>query len=298
MAGDALGLALRQFLAELRYHSPHTRSAYARDLLSLKRYCVKQALSDWEQLKPAHIRAFIGQRHREGLSGRSLQRLLSSSRAFFRYLETQGRVSSDPTQGITAPKSVRRLPQVLDIEQAGALLDIAEDDCLAQRDRAMWELLYSSGLRVAELVGLNCTELDLATGEVQVTGKGNKRRIVPVGSLAIAALRQWLAIRPRLAEAEETALFVNRRGRRLTTRAVQQRLAQWAVKQGLAVHVHPHMLRHSFASHLLESSGDLRAVQELLGHADISSTQIYTHLDFQYLAKTYDSAHPRAKRKG
>jgi integrase/recombinase XerC len=235
--------------------------------------------------------------HRRGLSGKSIQRALSALRSFYRYLLREKIVTCNPASGVSAPKSARRLPDTLNADQAARLVALEARDPLAVRDRAMLELLYSSGLRLSELVNLNIPELDLSAGSVRVTGKGRKVREVPVGAKARAALRDWLAVRTEFARTEEAAVFVARNGRRLGARAVQQRLRQWAKRQGLEVPVHPHMLRHSFASHVLESSGDLRAVQEMLGHANISTTQIYTHLDFQHLAGVYDKAHPRARRK-
>ena len=232
------------------------------------------------------------------MSGKSLARVLSGWRAFYRFaIDHEPSIKDNPCAGLKAPRSSRHLPAVLSPDEAVRLVAIADEDVLAVRDRALLELAYSSGLRVSELAGLELAALDLAEGEVRVLGKGAKERIVPVGEPARVSLKAWLALRPTLPAPDSEAVFVSRSGRRLTSRAIQQRLAGWAVKRGLARHVHPHMLRHSFASHLLQSSGDLRAVQELLGHASIASTQIYTHLDFQYLAKIYDQAHPRAKKQ-
>ena len=286
------------FLEEvLPRNSPHTRAAYRRDVSSFWTFCRSQGISSWGQVSPQHVRAFIAWRHRQGLSGRSLQRVLSALRAFYRHLETVGRVSRNPAETLRAPKSPRRLPKVLDVDQAARLLAIDAEGVLARRDRAIFELMYSSGLRVAELAGLNLGDVDLRAAEVQVTGKGQKRRIAPIGRFALQALNDWLPLRTQLAAVGEAAFFVNQRGRRLGIRSIQERLNRLSIQQGLSTHVHPHMLRHSFASHLLESSGDLRAVQELLGHADIRTTQVYTHLDFQHLAKVYDAAHPRARKK-
>ncbi len=206
-------------------------------------------------------------------------------------------MQENPCTGLKAPKSIRKLPSALSPDEAVRLVEISGDAPLAVRDRALFELAYSSGLRLAELAGLDADRIDLATGEVRVWGKGAKERIVPVGTAALAAIRAWLPVRAEVPNADPKAMFVGRSGKRITPRAIERRLAAWAVRQGLSRHVHPHMLRHSFASHVLQSSGDLRAVQEMLGHASIASTQVYTHLDFQYLAKAYDSAHPRAKRK-
>ena len=224
--------------------------------------------------------------------------MLSSWRALYRaLLDRDAAVNENPCAGLKAPKSVKKLPAALSPDEAVRLMQIPGDDPLAVRDRALFELAYSSGLRLAELAGLDVDRVDLATGEVRVWGKGAKERIVPVGTAAIAAIRAWLPVRADVPDTDPQALFLGRSGKRITPRTIERRLAEWALSQGLARHVHPHMLRHSFASHVLQSSGDLRAVQEMLGHASIASTQVYTHLDFQYLAKAYDAAHPRAKRK-
>ncbi len=289
-----------RFLDKLRHErraSPHTVANYARDLGGLLRFCTAGGLARWEALDTHQVRAWVAAGHRRGLSGRSLQRALSALRGFFDFLLEEGAVRHNPGLDVRAPKMPRRLPKTLDVDQTVRLVEIAGDDPLARRDRAVMELFYSSGLRLAELTGLDLADLDLAEGLVQVTGKGNKVRRVPVGRHAGAALRAWLDVRSAWAPPGATALFLSRRGRRLSGRSVQERLKLWARRQGLDVTVHPHLLRHCFASHLLESSGDLRAVQELLGHADISTTQIYTHLDFQHLARVYDAAHPRAKKK-
>ena len=286
-----------QYLKSERRLSPHTASAYRRDLDALLRFCAAQELNDWGALKVSHARAFATYLHRQDLAGRSIARALSAARSFYRYLLREGVVAHNPFAGIAAPKSGKRLPKALSVDQAAHLMQIEGDATLVRRDRALLELLYSSGLRLAEIVAIDVTDLDLRDGAVTVTGKGGKTRIVPVGSQARAALAVWLKERAVLAVAGETAVFLGRNGKRLGTRSVQLRLQQWARRQGIETPVHPHMLRHSFASHLLESSGDLRAVQELLGHADLSTTQVYTHLDFQHLAKVYDSAHPRARRR-
>lgn len=292
---------LAAFLRTLAHRSPHTRAAYARDLAALATYCRETGVPDWQGLTAQHLRDFIAQRHRRGVGGRTLQRGLSAVRAFFEYLRLQGRVAVNPGRGIRAPRSSRRLPRALDVDQAVSLVSApggGPPSELTLRDHAMAELLYSSGLRASELVGLDLGDLDLVEGRVQVLGKGRKQRIVPVGGPARQALSQWLRVRGELAGPGSTALFVGRGGRRLSVRGLQRRLLAWGQRQGLEPRVHPHMLRHSFASHLLESSGDLRAVQELLGHADIRTTQVYTHLDFQHLASVYDQAHPRARKRG
>jgi integrase/recombinase XerC len=288
---------LQGYLAWLRHekrYSELTAENYARDLRQLFLLAGDTPLA---ALKSHHIRRFIGQRHSTGLGGRSLARMLSAWRGFFTYLIRDHSFTDNPCAGLRAPKSPKLLPQALSPDEAARLVDLPTDTPEAIRDKAMFELFYSSGLRLAELVGLDPDQVDMAGGEVRVTGKGNKTRIVPLGSHALAALRAWLKVRPSLARPEEVALFVGARGNRISPRVVQLRLKHWGVQQGLSSHVHPHLLRHSFATHVLQSSGDLRAVQEMLGHASISTTQVYTHLDFQYLSKIYDAAHPRAKKK-
>lgn len=281
-------------LAFERGLSPLTRENYARDIRLLLSLAGDQALKD---IQPQHIRRYIATIHSRGLGGRSMARSLSAWRGFFDFLARRHGFSGNPCLGIRAPKSPKSLPQALSPEQAARLVSIEEDSWLATRDHAMLELFYSSGLRLAELVGLNIDALDLPNGTVTVTGKGNKTRIVPMGSHAVKAIRTWLTLRGLVQKADAKALFISQKGGRITSRAVQYRLKQWAIKQGINSDVHPHMLRHSFATHVLQSSGDLRAVQEMLGHANISTTQVYTHLDFQHLAKVYDAAHPRARKK-
>jgi len=277
--------------------SPLTLGSYRRDLEALSSFCTAQGIETWRGLDTAGARRFAAQLHRQGLNGRSIARTLSGARSFYRYLLREGLSTQNPFNGIAAPKAGKRLPKALSVEQAARLVEIPANDPLAVRDRAMLELFYSSGLRLAELVSLDVRDVDLHDGSVTVTGKGAKTRIVPVGGRARVALQSWLKERALLIRLGESALFIIRSGTRIGPRAVQQRFNYWARKQGLEVGAHPHMLRHSFASHLLESSGDLRAVQELLGHADLSTTQVYTHLDFQHLAKVYDAAHPRARRR-
>lgn len=277
--------------------SKNTLAAYRRDLDGFADFLATTSIDSWEHVNPAMMRRFVAERHRNGAGGRSLSRALSAIRGLFKYLIQHGRITSNPAADLRAPKSPRRLPHALDVDQMGALLESQGDSVLLLRDAAMWELLYSSGLRVSELTGLDLGELDLQGGEARVTGKGRKQRVVPIGSVANQAVRKWLQRRAELARPETTAVFVSKRGCRVSVRTVQNRLRDWARRQGMGERVHPHMLRHSFASHLLESSGDLRAVQELLGHANISTTQVYTHLDFQHLSKIYDAAHPRARRR-
>ena len=278
--------------------SAHTRSAYLRDaaqLAALAREATPPVTL--ERVTGAHLRRFLATLHGRGLSGRSLARMLSSWRALYRFLAEEGKVAADPCAGLRPPKSPKRLPDALSPDEAAALVTLAGDDTLTLRDRAMFELFYSSGLRLSELAGLTPERVDWATAEVRVWGKGAKERIVPVGAQAMDALQRWRQARSAIPDIAAEALFVTQDGRPLSVRAIQARLKHWAIRQGLPRHVHPHMLRHSFASHVLQSSGDLRAVQEMLGHASIASTQVYTHLDFQYLSKVYDAAHPRAKKK-
>jgi integrase/recombinase XerC len=300
-APATLAGGVERYLASLRHErqlSPHTASNYGRDLAALVDYCATQGLSDWSQLDTQHLRAFAAREHRRGLAPRSVQRRLSACRGLFRYLMREGELRTDPAGDVQAPKARKRLPKPLDADSMSRLLEFRGDDTLGVRDKAIMELFYSSGLRLSELLGLDLVDVDLRDRTVRVVGKGRKTRIVPVGRHAIAALQRWLAERATIAGVGEQALFVGQNGGRLGPRIVQRRIARWARLQGLPEHVHPHMFRHSFASHLLESSQDLRAVQELLGHANISTTQVYTHLDFQHLAKVYDAAHPRARRKG
>ena len=286
-----------RYLRSERQLSQHTLSNYLRDLGKLAAYCQEQQLSALKQIQPHHIRTCLGSLHRKGLSGSSLQRWLSSLRTFFNFCIAQYRLTNNPAQGISAPKSPRKLPKTLDADQAQQFLEVESDDWLDCRDRAIVELFYSSGLRLSELTGLNLNSIDLRDRSLRVIGKGNKERQLPIGRHALEALQQWLKLRDQVNTTDPEALFISKRGNRIAARTVQQRLQQLSLRQGMMGKVHPHMLRHSFASHLLESSGDLRAVQELLGHANISTTQVYTHLDFQHLAKVYDQAHPRAQKK-
>ena len=288
------------FLARLRTErrlSPHTAAAYERDLNALLGFCEREGIASFAALDSFAVRRFAAESHRRGLGARSVARRLSAVRTFLSNLIELGVIKSNPGVHVQAPKPPKRLPATLDADQVASLLAISGDEPLTLRDRAMLELFYSSGLRLAELVGLNLGDVDPADRTVRVLGKGSKARVVPVGKHALAALRDWLAVRPELARPGEPALFVSRRGLRVSHRTVQLRVNEWARRQGARTGVHPHMLRHSFATHVLESSGDLRAVQEMLGHASLSTTQIYTHLDFQHLANVYDQAHPRARRR-
>ena len=300
----SLGFAsaeIAEYLQSLRTErrlSPHTSAAYARDLAALSDFCERESVGSLAALDSYHIRRFAAESHRLGLAPRSIARRLSAVRSFLGTLVARAQLKANVAMGISAPKAARRLPGTLDADQVAELLESTDDDALTVRDRAMLELFYSSGLRLAELIGLDTVDLDFADQTVRVTGKGNKTRILPVGRQALEAVRNWLPVRLGLAKPDEQALFVSQRGRRLAARSVQIRVARWARRRGSSRHLHPHLLRHSFASHLLESSGDLRAVQELLGHSSISTTQVYTHLNFQHLAESYDKAHPRARRRG
>jgi len=289
-----------RFIRHLEYErrlSPETCKHYRRDLNALSDYCDEAGVAHWPDLDSEHLRNWSATCFRRGLSPRSIQRRLSAARTFFRYLLREKHVTKNPVQSVSAPKGAKRLPGNLDADRMARLLEIPGKGPLIDRDRAILELLYSSGLRLAELTDLNLGDIDSQDATVRVTGKGNKDRIVPVGSRALRALAQWYVSRPGLAAPDENALFVSNRGTRLSRRSVQARVDCWARRQGIDTKVYPHLFRHSFASHLLESSHDLRAVQELLGHANISTTQVYTHLDFQHLAQIYDKTHPRARRK-
>ena len=284
-------------LSHERRLSELTCRNYRRDLDKLAAWCGLNGVAVWADLDEEHVRAFASATYRRGLSPRSIQRQLSAARTFFRYLLREGHVRKNPVQSVSAPKSGKRLPENLDADRMARLLDIPGDGPLVARDRALLELLYSSGLRLAELTGLNIGDVDLREGTVSVTGKGGKDRIIPVGRYAREAMEAWLRVRQDLAKAGETAIFVSQRGTRLSPRSVQARVDHWAKRQGIDTRVYPHLFRHSFATHLLESSHDLRGVQELLGHANISTTQVYTHLDFQHLAQIYDQTHPRARAR-
>ena len=312
----------RRYLAAERRCSPHTVAAYTRDLQALASYCDRAGLESWVSIDSGHLRSFAARLHGAGLAPRSIQRRLSAVRSFYEFLQREGHalrnrtavagsaaarepedceiadIRGNPGQEVRAPKAVRRLPETLDADQMARLLEIPAGEPFATRDRAVMELLYSSGLRLAEVVALDLGHLDGRDRTVHVLGKGRKARVVPVGRVALRALKEWLPQRVGVARSDEQALFVGRSGRRLGRRAVELRVAYWARRQGIETHVYPHLFRHSFASHLLESGAELRGVQELLGHADIATTQIYTHLDFQHLARIYDATHPRARRKG
>ncbi len=283
-----------QYLEVEKRLSEHTLKSYQRDIKHLESYCFKQEILHWKQIHPADIRNHIASRHRKGLGSKSLQRELSAIRSFYNYQLKKHLLDINPALHIRAPKQDRKLPKVLDVDQMFGILDTTPNSILEIRDLAMFELFYSSGLRLSELAALNIEDIDLAEQSLRVRqGKGGKQRDLPIGSKAITAIQKWLNYRT---QTKDLALFVSTKGRRLGQRSIQLRLDQWCKKIGLPEHVHPHMLRHSFASHLLESSQDIRAVQELLGHSNISTTQIYTHLDFQHIADVYDKTHPRAKK--
>lgn len=289
---------LADFLQQLQTQkraSSHTLDAYKRDLLRLLQFCRDNKLSGWGQVSTSDIRAYISSRHRRGIAAISLQRNLCAIRSFYSHLAKHGQVTHNPASNVRAPKRPRKLPKLLDVDQLSAVLDVSSDDMLEIRDLAMFELFYSSGLRLSELLALDHSDLDLQARTLLVSaGKGGKSRQLPVGTKAIAAVKKWYAV--QVQKTGQNAMFTSSKGARIGARNTQRRLAKWCQKRGIPEHVHPHMLRHSFASHLLEQSQDIRAVQTLLGHSSISSTQIYTHLDFQHLAAVYDTAHPRAKK--
>lgn len=291
-----------RFLAYLNTEkqlSIHTISAYQRDLQQLHEFLSENKIHSWSSVNQQHIRLFSNSLRIKKLASKTIQRMLSSCRNFFNFLLKEKEIKNNPAATISAPKAPQKLPKTLDVDQISQLLseDKKNDSLLALRDHAIMELFYSSGLRLSELSNLNIHDIDFKAASMRVTGKGNKMRELPIGSKALEALHTWLKVRaPLTVNNEEQAIFLSQQGKRLGNRAIQIRLKLWAQEKGIGTHLHPHMLRHSFASHMLESSSDLRAVQELLGHADISTTQIYTHLDFQHLAKVYDKAHPRAKK--
>jgi integrase/recombinase XerC len=304
LQGSTLAANIEQFIRHLDHErglSSHTVLNYRRDLKTLQLFCESLSLDHWPQLQMHHLRQFVADGHRQGLAGSSQRRRLSSIRTFFHFLIKESLCQHNPALGVTAPKTGHRLPDTLDTDQVAQLLNVPVNDWYGLRDRAIMELFYSSGLRLAELVNADIHDISWDEGSIKVTGKGNKQRLIPIGRLAMQALQAWQQDRRPLpvknALENQDALFISERGRRISERNVQSRLRHWTRQQNLPGKVHPHMLRHSFASHLLESSGDLRAVQELLGHADISTTQIYTHLNFQHLAEVYDKAHPRAHKK-
>lgn len=295
IASDHLQDYIR-YLHDIKHYSPATLDGYQRDIECFLQYLSEQKITDITQVNIHYVRSFLAARRRQGLNSRSMQRVLSSLRGFYKFLIQQNLLSANPVTDVRAPKGAKTLPKVLDVDQVDQLLSRAATNPLDIRDHAMMELMYSSGLRLTELVNVDLQDLDLRAAQLKVVGKGNKTRYLPIGRQAHTALKKWLGARASIAQVEEQAVFINNRGSRLSQRSVQKRMREHAQRNQLGVHVHPHMLRHSFASHLLESSGDLRSVQELLGHANISTTQVYTQLDFQHLAKVYDQAHPRARK--
>ena len=288
--------AFFSYLESERRYSPHTVAAYGRDLAAFMAFARAQGLDAWNRFDDQHVRAFVASQHRKGLSGVSLQRQLSAVRTLFNHLCRHGRADINPAHGVPAPRAPRRLPETLSVDQLESLLAFPGDDVLACRDRAVLELFYGCGLRLSELTGLDLGDIDWQQATVTVTGKGRKQRRVPFGAKAEQALKRWLQHRSIAADHQQRALFISRNGGRISNSSIQKRIKKRAQQQGVRVSLHPHMLRHSFASHMLESSSDLRAVQELLGHANLSTTQIYTHLDFQHLAGVYDKAHPRSRK--
>ncbi|MCB1984556.1 MAG: tyrosine recombinase XerC [Burkholderiales bacterium] len=291
---ESLAIAFKGYLANERRLSPNTCKSYAHDIHVLLTCLAHVSL---QAAQPQHIRQLIAQLHGKGLSGRSLSRMLSAWRRFYHYLIRDHQFSHNPCTGIRVPKSSKKLPRALSPDETAQLLTFITPDPLTIRDRAMFELFYSSGLRLAELTQLKPNDIDFSDGTVRVLGKGGKTRIVPVGRIAIEALQLWMTYQKKIAKPDTDALFLSKHGDAISSRTISHRLKVRSAQQGINQNVHPHMLRHSFASHLLQSSGDLRAVQEMLGHAHITSTQVYTHLDFQHLTKVYDAAHPRAKKK-
>ena len=299
MSPDSISF-LDDFFSQLKYQrrvSIHTLNNYRRDINQLIKFCSKNHIEHWQDVQQSNIRHHVAIRHKQGLAASSLQRELSAIRSFFKFLEQQKIIANNPVRHVQTPKKPKKLPKTLDVDQITGFLEAGTDSVLEIRDVAMFELFYSSGLRLSELTSLNIESLDFNDKTLIVTqGKGGKSRILPIGNKAIKALKNWLSHRKILSKEQQPALFVSNKGGRLTARSVQLRLQQWCKKKGLDQHIHPHILRHSFASHLLESSQDLRSIQELLGHSNISTTQIYTHLDFQHLTEIYDKAHPRAKK--
>ena len=286
-----------QYLETEKRYSNHTVKNYSKDIDDLENFCSTKKINAWDEIKPHHVRTYASQIFIDGLGARSIQRKLSAIRSFMNYLVRENLLITNPADGVKTPKAAKKLPGVLDVDQINQLLNIKSTEPISLRDKAIMELLYSSGLRLAELVALNPIDLNIQDKSLTVIGKGNKKRMLPIGSKAINAIKAWIKVRSQIAAPDEEALFVGNRGNRLSRRSIQSRINHWAKKNGLAQDVYPHLLRHSFATHLLEASGDLRAVQELLGHKDISTTQVYTHLDFQHLAETYDKTHPRSGKK-
>ncbi|MGP8308949.1 tyrosine recombinase XerC [Vibrio sp. YIC-376] len=290
-------LRFYEFLRSEKGLSLHTQRNYKQQLETMAHHLDEMGLKDWSQVDAGWVRQLAGKGMREGMKASSLATRLSSLRSFFDFLILRGEMSANPAKGVSAPRKKRPLPKNLDVDEVNQLLEVNEDDPLAVRDRAMMELMYGAGLRLAELVSVDVRDVHLRSGELRVIGKGDKERKVPFSGMATEWVGKWLKVRGSLATPGEPALFVSKLGTRISHRSVQKRMAEWGQKQSVASHISPHKLRHSFATHMLESSNNLRAVQELLGHENISTTQIYTHLDFQHLAQAYDQAHPRARKK-
>ncbi|MFA0441587.1 tyrosine recombinase XerC [Vibrio sp. 10N.286.49.C2] len=286
-----------EYLRSEKGLSLHTQRNYRQQLETMSCHLFEMGVTEWTQVDAGWVRQLAGKGMREGMKASSIATRLSSLRSFFDFLILRGMLSANPAKGVSAPRKQRPLPKNLDVDEMAQLLEVNEDDPLAVRDRAIMEIMYGAGLRLAELVGIDVKHLNMSSGEIRVIGKGDKERKVPFSGQAVEWAKKWLKLRGDIAQSGEPALFVSKLGTRISHRSVQKRMAEWGQKQALASHVSPHKLRHSFATHMLESSNNLRAVQELLGHENISTTQIYTHLDFQHLAQAYDQAHPRAKKK-
>ena len=298
---NSLQKPLERFYEYLRSEkelSLHTQRNYKQQLETMASHLNSMGVNEWSQVDASWVRQLVSKGKRDGMKASSLSTRLSSLRSFFDFLILRGELEANPAKGVSAPRKRRPLPKNLDVDEVGQLLEVNEDDPLAIRDRAMMELMYGAGLRLAELISINVKDVGFHNGEIRVVGKGDKERIVPFSGLAKEWVAKWLKERSNLANPDEKALFVSKLGVRISHRSVQKRMAEWGQKQAVASHISPHKLRHSFATHVLESSNNLRAVQELLGHENISTTQIYTHLDFQHLAQAYDAAHPRARKKG
>ncbi|QIA62166.1 tyrosine recombinase XerC [Vibrio astriarenae] len=291
-------LRFYEYLRSEKGLSLHTQRNYKQQLETMAQHLAQMGLKDWTQVDAAWVRQLASKGMREGMKASSLSTRLSSLRSFFDFLVLRGELSANPAKGVSAPRKQRPLPKNLDVDEVGQLLEVDDDDPLAIRDRAIMELMYGAGLRLAELVSIDVRDVHLRSGEIRVIGKGDKERKVPFSGQAKEWVERWLKVRPSLLKGDDPALFISKLGQRISHRNIQKRMAEWGQKQGVASHISPHKLRHSFATHVLESSNNLRAVQELLGHENISTTQIYTHLDFQHLAQAYDQAHPRAKKKG
>ncbi len=297
---ESLTRPLSRFYEYLRSEkglSQHTQKNYQKQLEIIAQQLFELGVTDWKQVDTPWVRQIVTKGMRQGMKSASLATRLSSLRSFFDFLVLRGILLANPAKDVSAPKRSKVLPKNLDVDEVNQLLEVSDNDTLAVRDRAMMELMYGTGLRLAEMISLDVRDINNSSGEIRVVGKGNKERKVPFSGHAQEWVTKWLSLRPTLLKGEESALFISSRGKRISPRSVQKRMELWGLKQGVNSHISPHKLRHSFATHLLESSSNLRAVQELLGHENIATTQVYTHLNFQYLAQEYDKAHPRATRK-